>query len=199
MKIQAVIFDLDGTLTEPFLDFDQIRREMGVPREGVCILEALSAMSETERRKAEAVLVAHEATAAEQSTLNDGASCVLDVLREKGIPVGVLTRNSRTNAIFVAQKHGLRFDAMICREDGPAKPDGFGVFALCRRFNADPKQTLVVGDFKHDLESARNAGAIAVLLKTHAKADSFANLADRVIMRLDELLRIIDELENTEL
>ena len=37
---RAVIFDLDGTLTEPVLDFDAMRAEIGLP-EGVPILEQL--------------------------------------------------------------------------------------------------------------------------------------------------------------
>ena len=41
MGRSAVIFDLDGTITRPFLDFDAIRREMGLPH-GLPILEASS-------------------------------------------------------------------------------------------------------------------------------------------------------------
>lgn len=196
MKIQAVIFDLDGTLTEPFLDFDLIRREMGLTPEDGGLLEALSEMPEDRRVRAEAVLLAHEQTAAEHSALNDGAARVLDALGTRGIPVGILTRNTRQNAAYVARKHNLHFDAMVCREDGPAKPDGFGVRSLCGQFGAAPGQTLVVGDFKHDLEAALNAGAIAVLLKNHAKANTFEHLADYVILHLKDVLRIIDQLEN---
>ncbi len=195
MKIQAVIFDLDGTLTEPFLDFDVIRREIGIQPEGIGVLEAISAMPETQRQKAEAILTAHEQAAAEHSTLNDGAAELLNLLRARQIPVGVLTRNTRQNAVYVAQKHNLRFDAMICREDGPAKPDGYGVAVLCQRFVAAPNQTLVIGDFKHDLEAARNVGAVAILLKNHAQADTFECLADYVIHRLDEVLPLIDQME----
>ena len=156
MKIQAVIFDLDGTLTEPFLNFDLIRRQMGIRQQDGGVLEALSTMPQPHRQKAEAILLAHEQAAAEQSSLNDGAARLLDTLRARGIPIGILTRNTRPNAACVAQKHNLHFDAMVCREDGPAKPDGFGVHRLCERFSVNPAQTLVVGDFKHDLESARN-------------------------------------------
>lgn len=195
MKIQAVIFDLDGTLTEPYLDFDLIRRQMGLGPDDGGVLEALSEMSEARRRHAEAILLAHEQTAAEQSSLNEGAAHLLDTLRRRGIPVGILTRNTRRNAASVAQKHALHFDAMVCREDGPAKPDGFGVRTLCRQFGAAPEQTLVVGDFKHDLEAAQNAGAIAVLLKNHAKADTFEHLARYVILHLGEVLGIIDQLD----
>lgn len=195
MKITAVIFDLDGTLTEPFMDFDLIRRQMGIAQTDGGVLEALSAMPPPERKNAEAILLAHEQAAAEKSALNDGAARLLDTLRARGIPIGILTRNTRQNAAYVARKHDLHFDAMICREDGPAKPDGFGVRRICEQFGVTPAQTLVVGDFKHDLESARNAGAVAVLLKNHSKADTFEHLADFVILHLDAVLSIIDQLE----
>jgi hypothetical protein len=37
-----------------------------------------------------------------------------------------------------------------------------------------------------------NAGAIAVLIRTHSSAEQFAHLADFTIDRLDEILTIID-------
>ena len=46
MAIEAVIFDLDGTLTQPFLDFDKMRTEMGLPRDAGPILEALEGVPE---------------------------------------------------------------------------------------------------------------------------------------------------------
>ena len=196
MKINAVIFDLDGTLTEPFLDFDTIRRQMGISPESRDILEVLSTMPSARRQQAQTVLAEHEQAAAEQSTLNDGAARLLETLRKRNIPVGVLTRNTRQNTTYVARKHNLRFDAVICREDGPTKPDGFGVARLCRQFGVAPEHTMVIGDFKHDLEAARNAGAIAILLKNHIKADTFEHLADYVIRHLDEVLPLIDKVES---
>ncbi|MHC4760857.1 MAG: HAD family hydrolase [Planctomycetota bacterium] len=44
MRVNAVIFDLDGTLTEPVLDFDTIRSEMDLPPESTDILAAIEAM-----------------------------------------------------------------------------------------------------------------------------------------------------------
>ena len=37
MKVNAVIFDLDGTLTKPVLDFDKIRSEMGLSPESAVV------------------------------------------------------------------------------------------------------------------------------------------------------------------
>jgi HAD superfamily hydrolase (TIGR01549 family) len=196
MAIKTVIFDLDGTITEPVLDFDLIRREMGIDHENLSILEALDDMSESRRQIAMQVLERHEDHAAENSTLNIGAKETLAQLSRTSIPVGILTRNKRSNVIVVEQKHGLHFDAIFAREDGPVKPDAFGVLHLCKLFGCLPAESLVVGDFVHDLMSAKAAGAISVLMKTHENADKFNEYADFSIVSLDMVLQIIDDINS---
>ncbi len=195
MKVNAVIFDLDGTLTEPVLDFGKIRSEMGIASESEDILTAMGAMDPIRQKQAQSVLARHEHHAAQNSQLNDGAAELLSELRRRKIPIGLLTRNTRENTLFVAQRHQLCFDAIVARHDGPAKPDAYGVLELCRQFNATPAKTLVVGDFLHDLLSAQNAGAISVLIKTHPKAEDYRAHADYSISQMSELLDIINELE----
>jgi len=195
MPVKAVIFDLDGTITEPFFDFDVIRAEMGLGSEAGPVLEAMAKMEPAGRKRAEQILSYHEQRAVEASKLNDGASQTLDSLRKKGIKVGILTRNTRANAYAVAQKHGLHFDAVVSREDGPVKPDAFGVLKLCDIFGAGPTQTLVVGDYLYDMLCAKAAGAKAVLLKNHKRADEFTEYADFIIEKLEQILIIIDKLD----
>jgi HAD superfamily hydrolase (TIGR01509 family) len=190
--IRAVIFDLDGTITRPLLDFDAIREEIGFARDAGPILELMEGLPEARRREIFRILDDHEKRAAEQSTLNPGAREILQWLTERGLPIGIHTRNTRENALIVARLHGLRFDAILDRHDGPVKPDAFGVLELCRRFEVGPGETLVVGDFLHDLLSARSAGAIPVLMRNHKDADAFAQHADFVIDSLDELAGIIE-------
>ncbi len=196
MKITTVIFDLDGTITRPFLDFDAIRTEMGLSADAGPILEAMEHMSEEERTHAEQVLLEHESRAADESVLNDGARRTLDALRRAGIKIGILTRNKRINAEAVARKHNLTFDAIVDRQDGPAKPDAFGVLRLCEIFAAKPAETLVVGDFLYDLLSAKAANATAILLKNSEKTQKFAKYADFTITSLDEILHIIDNMDD---
>jgi len=195
MKVNAVIFDLDGTLTKPLLDFDGIRSEMGLSPESGDILTAIQAMDPIRRQQAHAILARHEQNAAQHSRLNDGVPELLSELRRRNLPIGLLTRNTRENTLHVAQQHNLCFDAIIGRQDGPVKPDAYGVLELCRRFNSIPAETLVVGDFLHDLQSARNAGAIAVLMKTHPKAEQYQEHADYCISHMRQLLNLINELE----
>lgn len=197
MPIRAVIFDLDGTITEPYFDFDAIREEIGLSRNGGPILEAMEKMTPAERQRAETILHAHEEKAATESKLNPGAREALAGLRQRGIRIGVLTRNRKDNAFAVAAKHRLSFDAVVGREDGPAKPSAFGVLHLCRQFAVEPGETLLVGDYLFDLLCAREAGAISVLIANHDRADEFAQHADFTIRHLRDLLPIIDRRNRT--
>ncbi|MFA5291683.1 MAG: HAD family hydrolase [Phycisphaerae bacterium] len=197
MKIKAIIFDLDGTITEPYLDFDRLRKEIGLPANSEPLLEAMEKMSEAERKKAEEILYKHEQAAIEHSTLNKGAAETLRILRQMKMPIGVLTRNTRSNASAVAQKHNIEFDAIFDRNDGPVKPDPFGVKMLCRHFNVRPQETLVVGDYLFDLQCAKAAGATAVWMKNSEQSRQFTDFADYTIDKLTQIIDIIKQ--NTEL
>src|SRR3569623_562124 len=91
---RGVIFDLDGTLTEPLLDFEAIRREVGIAS-GLPILEALESFDAEARARAEVILRRHEMDAIRAATLAAGCSAQLAQLAQRGIPVAILTRNVR--------------------------------------------------------------------------------------------------------
>ncbi len=193
MSIKAVIFDLDGTITRPYFDFDAIREQMHLPSDAGPVLELIEKMTPRQRRRAEKILHNYEQKAVRDSQLNPGARETLETLRRDGIRIGILTRNRRSNALAVAEKHGLGFDAVVGREEGPVKPDAFGVLALCRQFDVRPQETMVVGDYLFDLLCARAAGAVAVLLANHQKANEFAQHADFVIENISEIPQIIQQ------
>ena len=193
MSIKAVIFDLDGTITQPYFDFDVIREEMGLDKSSGPVLESMEKMSPQQRREAEQILHFHEERAVTESRLNAGAKQTLSALHKAGIHIGILTRNKRSNAEAIAQKHGLKFDTVVDREDGPVKPDAFGVLQICRRFGVRPQETLVVGDYLFDLLCARAAGAVSVLLANHNRAGEFARHADFIIETIDQILQLIED------
>lgn len=198
MKIKAVIFDLDGTITEPYFDFDAIRKEMGLNKDAGPVWEAMEAMTPQQRRRAEAILDFYEQKAVEESTLNPGAKETLEQLRNLGIHTGVLTRNKRSNALAVAKKHGLEFEAAVGREQGPVKPSAYGVLQICKMFGVRCEEAIVVGDYLFDLLCAKAAGATAVLLKNHHQAEEFSRHADFCIEKLDEIFELIEEKENDD-
>jgi HAD superfamily hydrolase (TIGR01509 family) len=191
MSVKAVIFDLDGTITQPYFDFDAIREEMGLDKNSGPVLESMQKMTPQQRQRAEQILHHHEQKAVTESRLNPGARQTLSALRRAGVGIGILTRNRRSNAEAIAVKHKLKFDAIVDRDDGPVKPDAFGVLRLCEQFGVKPEQTLVVGDYLFDLLSAKAAGAAAVLLANHERADEFARHADFTIQNIRQVLQIV--------
>lgn len=193
MQQSAVIFDFDGTITEPYLDFDRIREDIGLPPGP--ILEAIDRMADTDRERAVDILHRHEQEAAENATLRRGAAELVDSLHDAGRPLGVLTRNARRWVTIVIEKHGLQLDTLRTREDGAIKPSPEGVLDLCRQLHADPKQSWMIGDHLYDLQSGRQAGAKTVLVapehERSAIHEEWAHEADFSVGCLTELAEIL--------
>ncbi|MFZ0428045.1 MAG: HAD family hydrolase, partial [Acidobacteriota bacterium] len=93
--IRAVLFDFDGTLTEPGdLDFGRLRKEIGCPA-GRPVLEFLSALPPERRQFVEKALDDFEVSAAQRARVNPGAEALIAFLRRCSIPCAILSRNSR--------------------------------------------------------------------------------------------------------
>ncbi len=189
----AVIFDLDGTLVDSRLDFAAIRQEINASiSEGKIdgpILEALPSLSPQNRAITERILEEHERRGVEEATEFPGAVRVLEELSSEGIRTAILTRNSRVSLEAILERFPFEVEATRTREDGLTKPDPEPVRALCERLEVAPERTIGVGDYRFDLEAARAAGALAILVRRPGNA-AFETLAERVIDDLDEILAI---------
>ena len=185
---EAVIFDLDGTLTVPDLDFDEIRREIGAIQGP--ILEAIQEMPRDARERAMEILERREAFAAARARLRPFATEVLETLARRRVPTAVLTRNSRRSLDRVLNDHGLSVDARRSREDGAVKPSPEPVLALCAQLGVAVERTFVVGDYIFDLQSARAAGATAVLLLPDGE-EGHEDEADIVVGDLRAVLALV--------
>jgi HAD superfamily hydrolase (TIGR01509 family) len=167
---RGVIFDLDGTLTEPLLDFEAIRREVGIAS-GLPILEALESFDAEARARAEVILRRHEMDAIRAATLADGCSELLAQLAQRGIPVAILTRNVRDAVEDFVRRFEVRVTAAFTREDGPPKPSPAGVLSLCRTFGLPPADVWMVGDYKYDVIAGRDAGCRTALVLSPVPPD----------------------------
>lgn len=189
-KRAAVIFDLDGTLTKPYLDFDAIRRELGIASGP--ILEAIAKMDAAARRDAEVILLRHEWKAAKNATLYERAVETVAECRARGYGAAILTRNARAVVDYILAEHEFVVDAIRTREDGAIKPSAEPVLSICRELEADPAYSWMVGDYLFDILSGKAAGTRTILMIGDQALPEYASQASYIIRRLPELLTIVD-------
>lgn len=186
---RAILFDMDGTLTQPLLDFPAIKREIGVGDQP--ILEALAAMTPDQRASAETILHRHEDEAARSATLNDGCEMLLHWLEQRGIPTAIITRNSRSSAAMVCALHSLRTAILITRDDDlPPKPDPAPLLAACRHLNVAPADAWMVGDGEFDV-AAGNAAGIPTIWISHHRPRPFSAIPTHTLPDLPQLLHLL--------
>lgn len=169
-RIKGVLFDFDGTLTLPgALDFPAIKRDLGCPEEKP-ILEYLRSLPSARREELMTILELREEEAATKSFPNKGAESCLSALREKGILLGIITRNSLKSVYTALEKfHGISpedFTVIISREDALPKPHPDGVHQAAIKMGITPQELLVVGDFRFDIMAGNAAGSPTILLQT---------------------------------
>lgn len=198
MKLRAVLFDFDDTLTIPGgLDYALIRSEMGCP-EGESILDYLERTEVPEaREQASAILDRHEMNGAAKAHPAPGAEELISWLRTRGLSRGILTRNSqaaviRSLANFLSISTG-DFDLIITRDDDlPVKPEPDGVLHAAERFGLRPEELLVVGDYIYDIQAGNAAGAVTAFIASRKDAGFVPPPSDYSIERLAQIRRIVE-------
>ncbi|BDQ34302.1 haloacid dehalogenase [Pseudodesulfovibrio portus] len=198
-KLDAVIFDFDGTLADVPLDFDLMKTriaalgevflgERPVP-DGKPALEWLEELvqrvmklDEAEgkefRSRGQLVITAMELDAARDGALFPFTRPALDTLGRKGVAAGVITRNitAAVKVVFPDIEECTR--VFIPREDAPlVKPDPAHLFQALEKVGADPGRSLMVGDHPMDVETAKRAGALsAAVTSGRMRPEDFAHL-----------------------
>lgn len=183
--LRAIAFDLDSTLTRPYLDFKNLRQQLHLP-EGD-ILGWLEQLPPVEKARAQRLIEAFEQDGVENVEWNDAAQTTLNAVRAMGVPLAIVTRNSRASLIAVCRRLGIDVDLLVAREDAPPKPDPACLHYTAACLSVPITNLLMIGDYRHDTDAARAAGAIPVLL-TNGRTPTWPVDADLVIDRLDELL-----------
>lgn len=159
------VFDLDGTITKPIHDFAEIRRQLAIPADQD-ILAYIAGQPEHERVRLDAELSVIEEALARKSQANPGAKVFLQQLAEAGVTLGILTRNQRHCVDITLEAIGCDGffppEVIVASGNAPPKPDPAGIHHLLTLWQADIEQTLIVGDFRFDLEAGRAAGIATV-------------------------------------
>ena len=119
---RAVIFDLDGTLTEPVLDFDAMRAEIGLLRG--CRSWSSSSSCDAAGPGARRGDHAPARTRGDRARARwpTAAPICSATCAAMEIPMAILTRNVREVVDTFARMFAFQFHAVYTREDGPPKP-----------------------------------------------------------------------------
>jgi len=195
--MKGVLFDFDGTLTQPgAIDFLAIREEIECPHD-MSILEYIKLQTPEDRVVLTGILEGHEAEAARLSIPNQGAEACLSTLRMRGVPIGIITRNSLTSVVSaLRQFDGIEsrdFDVVITREAALPKPSPEGVFKAAECMGCFAEELMVVGDFRFDVIAGKRAGATTVLLTNGGKPSMVPGdpKPDYVCEDLNEVVEIV--------
>jgi HAD superfamily hydrolase (TIGR01509 family) len=159
-RIQAVIFDMDGTLIDSTYDWPDIRHRLGVT--GSSIIDDLNGLTEPDRSEKWAELEEIEKTATLEARLHDGALELLELLAAKEFRTALVTNNSEDNTRRLLDRFGLRFDVVLTRDSGFWKPSGAPISKAVARLGVEAEACLGVGDSHYDVLAAREAGLAAV-------------------------------------
>jgi len=195
-RIQAVLFDFDGTLTLPgAIDFNLIRQRINCPA-GTPILEFIQTLPDESQRQEALDEVHHlEMEAARAAKPNSGAEQVISALHDLGVRVGLISRNTRVSIEYALTSFEHTsiddFDLVISRDDlVEPKPEPDGVLHAAEHFNVPPGEILVVGDFVFDVDAGSRAGALTAFITNGDNHDVPENSCF-VIHQLAELLPLI--------
>lgn len=159
--IEAVLFDMDGTLVHSVYDWIAIRDALGVA--GHSILDEIEAIADpTEREQKRDMLNAFEREASLAATLKDGALELVKFVRDQGLKTALVSNNSLENVSHILQKFGLEFDEVLTRDVGLHKPSGAPLLEVMRRLELRPEHCMYVGDYLFDVQAGLDAGCAQV-------------------------------------
>ena len=167
--LRGVVFDLDGTLTVPNLDFKVMYERCGVPQ-NEDILEAIAAMPDAEAATAAAIVEEMEEEGRRTLELTPGAREFAEWLARQGIPTALVTRNTRATIdhLHATLWKGLPpFSPAISRDDTyEPKPHPAALEAILKTWEiADPAEVVMVGDSPaNDVVFGKKAGVATALV-----------------------------------
>ena len=161
----AVVYDLDGTLVELDVDWNAVAVDVrdvylraDVEPPGTGLWEMLETADEVGlAADVEAAIAAHEHDGARTSSRLAHA----DDLLERPLPAGVCSLNCERACRIALEEHALApaVDAVVGRDTVDTwKPDPEPLLATVSQLEADPGQTLFVGDSRRDQRTAKRAG-----------------------------------------
>lgn len=213
-RIEALIFDLDGTLIDSAPDLQAAanrmltalgRREVDVKEVQMMIGDGVPKLVErcfaatgeippedAFQRHVQAFITDYEPRASELTVPFPGAIAALERLKARGLPLAICTNKvyGATLQILKGLDMAKYFDVVIGGDTLPGikKPDPRHLQAALEKMGATPATCAMVGDNQNDVNAAHAAGLAVVLLSHGYTKTPVAELGgEAVIDRFDDL------------
>lgn len=210
--IQAFVFDFDGTLAIPNIDFGLMRRQVDtiatrygidpVPVRHLYILEMIETVraqlgqsgdsrGEDFHREAHAAILALEIDCARRGGMLPGATEVLQILRQQGLKIGVVTRNSASAVRTICAAIDSLCDVFLPREVVRfVKPHPEHLQRALDRLQVVAQQAVMVGDGPIDITAGKALGlrTVAVLTGGDRPEALLASQPDLILDSVADLL-----------
>ena len=183
--IQAVLFDLDGTLADTALDLggalNTVLRRHNLPEKSIAEIRPYASHGVAGLLKIgvgmtaehpdfatwrQECLEAYSLCYADKTTLFDGVNEMIAELDKRGIKWGIITNKPMRFTDKLVPKLGFIIPpAVVVSGDtcGEPKPSVKPMLYACGQIHANPQHTLYVGDAERDIQAGRNAGMKTVL------------------------------------
>ncbi|MCA0433677.1 MAG: phosphoglycolate phosphatase [Proteobacteria bacterium] len=218
MPVEALIFDLDGTLVDTAPDLllatNHVLAEIGRPALSMAQLRAFvghGAMNLIERginatgepqdqatlkRLHKHFLEYYGDNIAVSSVFFDGLDRMLAQAEARGLKFGVCTNKVEHLSVKLLQElgQGRRFPVIVGGDTLPVmKPDPAPYLEVARRLGVDPARTMMFGDSETDILTAKNAGVPVVAVTFGYTAKHVSNFAPtHMIDHYDEAWPIVE-------
>jgi len=192
IPIRGVIFDMDGTLTIPCIDFKLMRERVGI-LEGD-ILTIAAQFPEPKRTEAFQTIHEIEVESRVRLELQPGITKLLQFLKENGIHTGIVSRNSQSSMEYFIEKLGFDHFSHKITRDQPfqLKPHPECSEYLCNTWKLPRNQVLFVGDFRDDMICGNKAGNVTCLVKNPSNL-KYIDYSDLQVDKLDELVDMLQQ------
>lgn len=214
LNVDVFLFDFDGTLIEPTIDFDlmhrkvlKIARDFGVADRSLRQLHTLETVETVEARlrddhgareeflkRVHASILDLELEAAEHAHAYPGVPEMLDELATRGFGVGIVTRNSRAAVMRILRRFPLHYDVLLTRDDvAHVKPDPRHLLRALEHFSEGRRRAAMCGDHPMDVVVGKRIGALTVgVLQPGMSEERFAGVdPDLVVSHPSELLEYV--------
>lgn len=174
-RLRGVVFDMDGTLTVPVIDFSAMYKAvlgeeeyLSVKSEnpsGIDILHYIESWSPDKQRKAYEIITDFERQGLDRLQIMPGAAELCDFIDSKKMRRGLITRNVKAAVDLFHQRFGMAFSPALSREYRPYKPDPAPLVHICSTWEVQPNEVMMIGDsLKDDVACGKRAGAFTCLL-----------------------------------